>query len=391
MAARAWGKIRKLKSGRYQASYIGPDGHRYNAPATNTHKGPLQEWLNARNAEVAAGTWRPPAEVEAEQAERLQTFAQYSEAWIASRTNSKGDHLRPRTLEEYKRLLRAPNPARPDDTGGPLAEFLPLIVAVISPKRVRDWRTAQLATGRKTQTSRAYGLLKAIMATAVQDGIADENPCIIRGGQSTSTGRKVLPPTEAELDTILRSITPKFKALVAVAAEGGLRYGEATALRAKDVTIERDQDTLEVVAVRVNVARAVGRTEQGIKAGATKSEAGVRKVVIFGDRARIIADHVRTLIGDALLFPAEGGSYLPQSSFHRHWNTARKAADRSDMPFHALRHFSATEYAKAGATPAENNARHGWSTPTVGLRYTHAGTRDDELAARMARRRTESA
>ena len=177
----------------------------------------------------------------------------------------------------------------------------------------------------------------------------------------------------------------------AVAAEGGLRYGEATALRAKDVTIERDQDTREVVAVRVNVARAVGRTEQGIKAGATKSEAGVRKVVIFGDRARIIADHVRTLIGDALLFPAEGGSYLPQSSFHRHWNTARKAADRSDMPFHALRHFSATEYAKAGATPAENNARHGWSTPTVGLRYTHAGTRDDELAARMARRRTESA
>ena len=30
----SWGKVRKLPSGRYQASYVGPDGQRYPGPMT---------------------------------------------------------------------------------------------------------------------------------------------------------------------------------------------------------------------------------------------------------------------------------------------------------------------------------------------------------------------
>ncbi|HCM51211.1 MAG TPA: site-specific integrase, partial [Microbacterium sp.] len=32
----SFGAIRKLPSGRYQASYVGPDGERYTAPSTFT-------------------------------------------------------------------------------------------------------------------------------------------------------------------------------------------------------------------------------------------------------------------------------------------------------------------------------------------------------------------
>jgi integrase len=226
------------------------------------------------------------------------------------------------------------------------------------------------------------------MATAVTDKLVDANPCTVKGGQATHTGRKVVPPTDAELDKIMAAIKSEYRALVTVAAFGGLRYGEATALRAKDVRVEKD-DAGNVAAVRINVERAVARTSEGIVAGSTKSENGVRRVGIFGQDAEVISEHVRGLIGDALLFPAaDGVSFLAQSAFHRHWDAARRAAGRPDMPFHALRHYSATAYAEAGATAAENNARHGWSTATVGLRYQHATDRADELAARMRRRTT---
>lgn len=372
-----FGQVDRLPSGRIRARYTGPDGERHAAPQTFDNLTDARGWLAARRTEISSGSWQPPSVVAAATAERNQTLSAYSETWLASRTNARGDHLRPRTRDEYRRLLN-----------GPLADLTPLIVRAITPARVRQWRADQLATGRKTQTSRAYGLLNAIMATALIDRITDQNPCVVKGGQSTHTGRAVVPPTDAELDVILASITPRFQALVVTAAVGGLRYGEATALRAKDVTVERDADGA-LRAVRLDVVRGVVRTAEGIVAGETKSAAGVRRVGIFGPDAEIVAEHVQGLVGDALLFPARDGvSYLSQSAFWKHWNPARTAAGRADMPFHALRHYAGTRYAQAGATPRETMARLGHSSLGAAMRYQHAGNRDDELAARMSRRDT---
>lgn len=387
---REWGKVRKLPSGRLQASYVGPDGERYPAPLTFDNATDAKTWLAGVRGDMQAGRWVSPKTVAAVKVERAQSLGEYAEAWLTSRTNSRGDALKPRTVDEYRRLFRLPDANKEGDTGGPLAELAPLPLATLTPKRVRDWRADQLATGKKTQTSRAYGLLNAIMTTAVGDRLVESNPCAVKGGGSTHTGRKVVPPTDGELDTILETITPKYRALVIVAAVGGLRYGEATALRAKDVTVERDEAGA-VAAVRLNVERGVVRTAEGIVPGDTKSAAGVRKVGIFGEDAAIVADHVRGLIGDALLFPAaDGVSFLAQSAFWKHWNAARKAASRGDMPFHALRHYAGTRYAQAGATPRETMARLGHSSMGAAMRYQHAGNRDDELAARMSRRSTSA-
>lgn len=377
------GKIRTLPSGRLQASYVGPDEKRYNAPATFDNRTDAEAWLTNVYSEISREVWLSPADKAAERERSARTLGDYAETWLKDRTNARGDHLRPRTRDEYKRLLRTPDPDDETDTGGPLAELVTLPLRDLTAAKVRTWRSAQLETGKKTQTSRAYGLLSAILATAAADKLIDENPCRIKGGQSTHTGREVKPPTDDELAKILATIKPRFRALVAIAAGGGLRYGEATALRAKDVTVEKSG------AVRLNVGRGVVRTADGITPGETKSAAGVRTVGIFGDDAAIIAEHVRGIIGDALLFPAtDGRSFLPQSSFWKHWNLARTAAGRPEMPFHALRHYAGTRYAQAGATPRETMARLGHSSMGAAMRYQHAGNRDDELAARMARRST---
>jgi hypothetical protein len=62
-----------------------------------------------------------------------------------------------------------------------------------------------MATGKRTQASRAYGFLKSVLATAVEDGRILVNPCMIRGAQNAVTGRKVEPPTADELRKILDS------------------------------------------------------------------------------------------------------------------------------------------------------------------------------------------
>ncbi len=373
----SWGKIRTLPSGRLQASYVGPDELRHTAPMTFDNRGDAEAWLTDQRSEIARGVWLSPTAKAAARERSSRTLAEYAASWLDERTNARGEHLRTRTRAEYERLLR-----------GPLAELAALPLVGITPAAVRSWRSMQLATGKKTQTSRAYGLLNAVMVTAVTDRLVDENPCGVKGGQSTHTGRKVTPPTDAELQKILDTIDERYRALVVIAAIGGLRYGEATALRAKDVTIERG-DSGEVEAVRLNVSRGVVRTAEGITPGETKSAAGVRKVGIFGEDAAIVAEHARGLIGDALLFPAaDGRGFLSQSAFYRHWNAARTAAGRADMPFHALRHFAGTRYAQAGATPRETMARLGHSSIGAAMRYQHAGNRDDELAARMSRRST---
>lgn len=376
----SWGKTRKLPSGRYQASYVGPDGERYPGPMTYSTKGDAETWLAGQRSDIATGKWVPRAETETALASRAQPLSEYTEAWLLTRTNARGDGLRPRTVDEYRRLLR-----------GALVELGPAPIGSLTPARVRRWRADQLATGRKTQTSRAYGLLNAVMGTAVIDGLLVSNPCVIKGGQSTYTGRKVLPPTDAELETILDAITPRYRALVVIAAMAGLRYGEATELRARDVTIERDESG-SIVTARLSVERAVTYTASGgFVVGSTKSAAGLRKVAVFGRDAVDIAEHVRGLIGEALLFPARGGArHLAQSSFIKHWYPAREAAGRSDMPFHALRHYAGTRYAQAGATPRETMARLGHSSLGSAMRYQHAGNRDDELAARMSKRSTSA-
>ncbi|MEV7875556.1 tyrosine-type recombinase/integrase [Microbacterium sp. NPDC089188] len=373
----AFGSVRKLPSGRVQASYVGPDGVRHNAPQTFDGLTDARGWLVTQQAQILSGEWSRTATDLAESAKRgkTATFADYASQWINTRTNRHGEHLRPRTATEYRRLV-----------SGPLNPFGELRLSAISPEAVRTWYSGLLVAGTKTQAARAYELLKSILATAVADGRIKANPCQIRGAAAASTGRKVTPPTAAELQRIVDHIMPRFKAAVILAAWTGVRYGELTELRRKDIdVVESDNGT----AIVVNVSRGVTHvTGQGFVVGPTKSEAGVRSIVLPPHVNDVVLSHMREHVGqfpDSLLFPgADGAGHLGQSAFYRHWNPARVAAKRPDLPWHGLRHYGATRAAVAGATLKELQARLGHSTVAAAMRYQHTAGRDEELARRMS-------
>lgn len=90
MAARAgmrsFGRIRKLPSGYYQASYIGPDGDRHCAPQTFGAKVDAEEWLVGEHRLVPRQEWMPPKLRRAyEEANQPPTLVEYSEGWMKSR------------------------------------------------------------------------------------------------------------------------------------------------------------------------------------------------------------------------------------------------------------------------------------------------------------------
>lgn len=372
----SFGMVDVLPSGRVRARYHGPDGIRYSAPRTFDTLTDARGWLAGRRVEIDNGTWAAhKAQSEATATKtRTITFAEYAEHWIATRTR-KGEPLRPRTAAEYRRLV-----------GGPLSQFADARLVGISPEAVRVWFSSLVEAGTKTQAARAYELMKSILTTAVEDGRLTVNPCQIKGAASASTGRKVEPPTAAELQTILDTISPQYRAAVVIAAWGGLRYGELTELRRKDVEVMTDAD--ETV-IAVKVSRAVTKiTGTGFVIGRTKSEAGVRTVVLPPHVNGIVEKHLRDYCSrfpESLLFPAaDGVTHLSQTSFYKHWTKARAAAGRSDMPWHALRHYGATRAALAGATLRELQERLGHSTVSAAMRYQHTAGRDAELAKRMS-------
>lgn len=92
---RHFGKIAKMRSGRYQASYLDPTGVRRYAERTFQSRGDAAAWLARRETEVADPNWTPP-----QPRQTLPLVGEYVRDWIAARP------LKPRTRVLYEGLLR---------------------------------------------------------------------------------------------------------------------------------------------------------------------------------------------------------------------------------------------------------------------------------------------
>jgi integrase len=343
----AFGAIR-LRGKRHQASYVGPDGIRYYGPHTYSTAGDARGWLSRQRIAIDDLTWSATAargDAIAKDS-KSDTLGTYGARWISTRTNRSGRQLAPRTIVENKRLL-----------AGPLKALADQRLSVLTPEEIRTWYSGQVESGKVTQASRAYGLLSAILNTAVRDRRIPVNPCDVTGAQNATTGKKVKPPSANELDKILEVIDPKYRAAVILAAWTACRYGEVTELRRKDIILNRSAEGA-IETITVQVERAVTHTTGlGYIVGKTKTAAGERAITLPPHVNDFLIEHLDEHVEGApeslLYLAADGITHLSESSFVNRWYPARLAAGRPDMPFHALRHHGATKYAQTGATLKE--------------------------------------
>lgn len=372
---RKFGRLRQFRSGRWKASYTGPDGILYEAPHTFGAKEDAEAWLTDRRREIDRELWSPPATREQKRAKRTADtkFGDYAATWLETRT-VRGRPLRPRTRDHYEKLLdRHIYPT-----------FKTKAMRTITTEAVDRWY-ARTLPDKPTIRAHTYSLLRTILETARErDRIIDVNPCLIRGAGAADRKIKPKPATVEQLDIIAAEMPDNLSLMIPLASWCALRFGELVALRRNDIDID---DGL------VRIRRQAVRVEGGWQIGDPKSDAGVRDVAIPPHIIPAVKRHLTKHVGpqkNALLFPAKTGEYLQPSTLYRHFYKARAKAKRPDLRFHDLRHSGAVLAAQTGATLAELMERLGHSTPQAAMRYQHAAQgRDRQIAEALSKLATE--
>ena len=359
---RRFGTIRELPSGRWQARYRGPDGLMRSAPHTFLKERDAEQWLTVAESEILRGEWIDPWLSGV-------TVADFGRRWIKERT------LKPRTRDDYEGMFR--NYIEP--------HLGTLAVGEIGTATVRQWRTKLLDDGMSTnRAAKVYRLLRAVLYTAVDDGMIKRNPCRIKGAdKETEHARPVA--TVGQVYALADAVPRRFRVLVLLGAFTSLRWGELVNLHRVDV---------DVVVGVVEVADTLSERDDGtLDDGSTKSDAGRRTVAIPAVVLPDLIAHLAEFVvsgPDAVVFLGEHGGRLRRSNFRRATRWAASVSAVGLAPgfhFHDLRHTGNQLAAEAGATTKELMRRMGHSTVRAAMRYQHStDRRDREIAAEMSRR-----
>lgn len=378
MDRRSFGYIRKLPSKKFQASYVGPNGRRVNAPYTFLTKGDASAWLAGEETRLSKGEWKDPLTFQSNNSTSAN-FEEYLNRHINLQTNSDGSLLRESTKDLYRRLLRVN-----------LRYFHGRSIDSINAAQISEWWAEQISYGKKTTASKAYKLLSASLRRAVGEKLISSNPCMVKGAQSATTGKKIRIPSQEEVGLIAKNINPRFSKMVILMAFGGFRFGEITELRRKDVR-HVNFDGKKLYEFRVERAVTLVHNEVGESfhnVDKPKSSAGIRKVVV----SSLLTPLIQEILADtpidpeALLFPSGSDSrkHLRHDVFMNSWRPAlRKAGIEGKYSPHCLRHFAGSHLHLAGANIPELKEWLGDKSTSAVMRYIHATGRAAQLADLM--------
>ena len=228
MKRRQFGSVRKLPSGRWQASYWDV-GRRHVAEVTLLTKADANAYLAAMETQIRRGGWIDPWGGHV-------GFAEWTEEWKSTIVD-----LRPSTkardvgyIERYV-----------------LPRFGTLELGEIDHVMVRAWVAELSASGlAPSTTTKAAQLLSKIMRAAVQAGYLPKSPCDgVRLPRIERVEMRFLEPSEVM--ALADAMDPRYRAAVLLAAYGGLRAGELFGLRAKRVDPLRRTVTIAETVVDV--------------------------------------------------------------------------------------------------------------------------------------------
>jgi integrase len=185
-----------------------------------------------------------------------------------------------------------------------LPYFGNLPFAALDADQVGAWKASLAAAGLKPSSVNSYlGLLGTILNTAVDSDYLPHSPLLLRksragrvsAARNLPVDRREVWITRAQLDLLARSITPRYQALVVVAALTGLRFGELAALRWTDVRLDQPLDDGAVCGPgRLRVVRAVSdpsRCGRDRRIKGPKTPAGRRTIALDQQTCKALRIH----------------------------------------------------------------------------------------------------
>ena len=352
------GHIRRhpVDNSRWQVRYIDPTGRERSK--TFPRKIDADKYLIHVEAQKQRSEWINPEQA----ATRFEALAT---RWIATRS-----HLKPRTFEGYRSLLRV--------------HILPAFGSTrldrIDRMTVESWmadlRSIGLSASRRRQ---AFQVLRQILEAGVQDRYLPSNPAA--GVKLPKLERREqLFVAPEDVDRLAGHAPDPFKALVYIFAYGGLRWGEAVALRRRRVDVLRG---------RLEVAESMSDVAGRLIFGPTKNYRN-RTIVLPRFLREMLNDHLlhHTAPGtEGLLFSADNGSPLRNSNFNRRvWKPMVEAAGLPEgLRIHDLRHSAVAFLISQGAHPEAIKRFMGHSSISVTMDiYGHLFPSDaEDLAEKL--------
>jgi integrase len=342
----------RLKDGtrRFAARYLGADG-KYHEESGFTSRRDADKAAAKREVDAIRGDWASPA------ASRT-TFSSYVEQTFWPTTA----HIEVTTRAAYRYYLDK--------------HFLPrfgdLPMRRIGPPLIQSWVNDATANGLSSSSAVKYhALLHKIFARAVVDQVVANNPCT-----HTALPKVIKKPkriiTVAQFETILAGIPVRYRMLLLLAIETGMRWGELVALRPVDIDLSSGIATVR--RTLVEVARKNSPTGQRIFVKDYPKDDEQRLVSIDKATCQQLREHMMDYgVRDAdLLFTSEAGTALSRNNFRtKFWAPAVKAAKiEQTVTFHNLRAAHASWLLAGGADIVVVQERLGHRQITTTQQYT---------------------
>ncbi len=265
----------------------------------------------------------------------------------------------------------------------------------VVPASVKAWLQKLAATDMSDKTiANVHGLLSSAVSTLIQtpDAPITSNPCrgirLPRRSEHEAVEMTILTATEwATLDAEIGKLYDGFYQLFFRTLIGtGMRWGEATALRVSDLSLDVDPPS-------VRITRATRRDQNSTAyVGPTKTRRSKRTISLPEDLADQLREHVRGRDAGQLAFTSTTGMRVHHSNVRtRIWLPAvaramgaeHGAAAIAEAPrIHDLRHTHASWLIAAGVDLLTVQRRLGHeSVTTTSDRYGHAMPVQQKAAA----------
>lgn len=329
----------------WRARYRGPDGREHSK--SFSRKIDAERWLRDQEGKLDRGLWLDPSAAKV-------PFEEYAESWLAGR------QLKPKTLDGYRSLLNSRI----------LPAFGSWELRRIQPDDVRAWVTEMVEEGLSpSRVKQAQSLLSSILKQAVVDGVLARNAALhVSTPKKKPRRQRYLTPDQVvRLSDACERRQEGAGSLVTFLAWSGLRWGEATALRAADVDVARR---------RVRVHRALSEVGGRLIEGEPKSNE--HRTVIVPRHALPTVDGLEP---NDLVFTAPKGGPLRSANFRRHvWLPAVAECGLGDLVVHDLRDTAASLAIATGASIKAVQRMLGHASAAMTL-DVYGGLYDDDVEA----------
>jgi integrase len=224
----------------------------------------------------------------------------------------------------------------------------------------RDWIVSRRKSGSSPKTIANYhGLLSAMFKSAVEKGLITRNPCegvkLPPLDDDTEGDDDMVFLSEVEFRSLHAAMHEEDKDFLLVAVGTGLRWGELTALKVKDLELDATVPTLSVRrAWKKNGKGEFKLAQHGhFYLGTPKTRESRRKITLAPRVVEALRREVEGRGPEDLVFGAPRGGRLDQGNWYEsRWQRAIVAAQKKGLTktprFHDLRHTNAAWLISAG-------------------------------------------